>query len=80
MSILLSCPEGLEERWELALPLPETIPWRKIERVNHQDPFLGEGSDYNPTQSSLAPELQGPAPPTPGPAPECGGAGRPGSW
>lgn len=36
-------PQGLEKRWELALPLMEAVPWRRTERGTTEDPFPGDG-------------------------------------
>lgn len=73
-------PRGLKKGWELALPLMEAIPWRRTERGTTQDPFPGDGKNYNLTQSSLTPELQGPPSPCTRVWRGSQGAGKPGSW
>lgn len=71
-------PQGLEKGWELALPLTETIPWRKTEE-NYRRSLPRRWENYNLTQSSLTPELQGPLSPCTTVWRGSQGAGRPGS-
>lgn len=56
---MLSAPRA-EKDGSWPLPLLGAIPWRKIERGNHQRSLPRRWENYNLTQSSLAPELQGP--------------------